>query len=193
LATALLAVVLLGERFTRQQAIGTGVSLIGVVLLLGAVGLDQSSSPARLLGDGLLILSSFSWAIYTVVGRQALARVSPLATVTWANVIGVVPLLLVAAPDGWDWLVTASPSLWAAILYLGLIGSVVGLVTWSWSVRDLGAGRAGQFTYLMPVWVMILAAIVLDERPLPLQLIGAVLVLIGIWLANRVVRRDGRV
>ena len=89
-------------------------------------------------------------------------------------------------------LLTAPPELWAAILYLALLGSVVALLAWSRSVRDLGAARAGQFTYLVPLWSLLLAALVLGERPAPLQLVGAALVLAGIWLTNRAARPAGR-
>ena len=188
LATAALAVLFLGERYSRRQLLGMGVSLVGVVFVLGAAGLDPTGGPGRLLGDGLLILSSVTWSIYTVIGRRALTRFSPLATVTWATLLGTIPLLLIAAPGGWSWLVPGTPTLWATILFLALLGTVVGMLTWSWSVRDLGAARAGQFTYLMPVWVLLMAALFLNEYPLPIQLGGAVLVFIGIWIANRATR-----
>lgn len=191
LATAALATVVLGERYSRRQLLGMGVSLLGVAVVIGAAGLDPTGGVLRLIGDGLMIASSICWSVYTVLGRRALARFSPLATVMWATVLGAVPLVVVAMPAGWEWLAAASPVLWAAILYLALLGSVVALLTWSWSVRDLGAARAGQFTYLVPIWALLLAALVLDERPLPLQLVGGGLVLTGIWLANHV-RRPAR-
>jgi drug/metabolite transporter (DMT)-like permease len=189
--TALFAALLLGERFSRRQLAGMAVSLAGVVAVVGASGLDAGGGGGRLLGDLLLLSGSACWAVYTVLGRRALARHSPLAAVTWATLLGSVPLLLIAAPGGWGWLPAASPVLWAAILYLALLGSVVALLAWSRSVRDLGAARAGQFTYLVPLWSLLLAALVLGERPAPLQLVGAALVLAGIWLTNRAARLAG--
>lgn len=186
--TAGLAAWWLGERYTRRQLVGMGVSLAGVIAVIGAAGLDPAGGGARLVGDLLLLASSASWSVYTVLGRRALRRHSTLAAVTWTTVLGTVPLIAIAAPAGWDWLLTASPGLWATILYLALLGSVVGLLTWSWSVRDLGAARAGQFTYLVPLWALLLAVLVLGERPIPLQLAGAALVLGGIWLTNRAPR-----
>lgn len=183
--TAALAALWLGERYSRRQMAGMGLSLVGVLCVVGAAGLDPAGGGQRLLGDILLLCSSASWSTYTVLGRRALRRHSPLATVTWATMLGSVPLLVVATPGGWDWLIAASPELWATILYLALLGSVVAGLTWYWSVRDLGAARAGQFTYLVPLWALLLAAAVLNERPLPLQIVGAGLVLVGIWLANR--------
>ena len=48
------------------------------------------------------------------------------------------------------------------------------------------AARAGQFTYLVPVWSLLFAVLFLGERPAPLQLVGAAVVLAGLWLSNRV-------
>jgi len=186
--TALLAALLLGERLRRRQVGGLALSLLGVVCVVGAAGLDPAGGGSRLVGDLLLLGSSASWALYTVLGRRVVSRYSGLAAVTWATLLGVVPLLLVAWPDGWEWLWSASLHLWAAILYLALLGSVVALLAWSRSVRELGAARAGQFTYLVPLWALLLAMLVLGERPAPLQGVGAILVLAGIWLANRTPR-----
>lgn len=189
LMTALFAVLLLGERYNRRQVAGMGLSLAGVLCVIGAAGLDPSGGPNRLLGDSLLLLGSASWGLYTVLGRRALQRHSPLASVTWATLLGCPPLLLAAAPAGLDWLLHAPVALWASLLYLSLLGSVVALLTWSRSVRDLGAARAGQFTYLVPIWSLILAAIFLGEHPALLQIIGGLLVLVGIWFTNRSPRR----
>jgi drug/metabolite transporter (DMT)-like permease len=185
LLTAIFAALLLGERYRRNQIAGMGLSLAGVVCVVGAAGLDPSGGPTRLLGDSLLLLGSASWGLYTVLGRRALQRYSPLGAVTWSTLLGCPLLLLVAAPTGWDWLWSAGPLLWASLLYLTLLGSVVALLTWSRSVRDLGAARAGQFSYLVPIWSLLLAALFLGERPVWLQIVGGLLVLAGIWLANR--------
>jgi drug/metabolite transporter (DMT)-like permease len=188
LLTAVFAALLLGERYTRRQQAGMGLSLAGVLCVVGAAGLDPSGGSTRLLGDGLLLLGSASWGLYTVLGRRALQRHSPLASVTWATLLGCPLLLLAATPAGWGWLLDATPALWAVILYLSLLGSVVALLTWSRSVRDLGAARAGQFSYLVPIWSLVLAAFFLGEQPAVLQLIGGALVLAGIWLTNRAPR-----
>ena len=183
--TAAFAALLLGERFSRRQLGGMAVSLLGVVLIVGAAGIDPQGGSDRLIGDVLLLAGSACWAVYTVLGRRALRRHSALAASTFASLIGTAPMLLVAAPDGGEWLRQAPMDLWLAILYLALFGTVAAFLAWYHAIRVLGAARAGQFTYLVPVWALLLAGIFLGERPAPLQLVGAALVAVGLGVANR--------
>jgi drug/metabolite transporter (DMT)-like permease len=183
---ALFARLMLGERLSRQRAAGMALSLVGVVLIVlaGASG-EEGGGPRRVLGDLLLAASSGFWALYSVLGRRALQRYSALSLVTLGTLFGTAPMVALAVPAGVGWLVAAGPLLWIGLIYLSLVGTVLATLTWFQAADQLGVARAGQFTYLVPVWALLLAAAALGERPGWLQVGGALLVFGGLWFANR--------
>ena len=76
---------------------------------------------------------------------------------------------------------------WTAASWLGLgilavISTVVAFLIFFWAVRSFGPSRGALISYLAPVAGLLLAFAVLGERPLPLQLVGAVVVLVGVRL-----------
>ena len=52
-------------------------------------------------------------------------------------------------------------------------------------MRSFGAGPAALLSYLVPLAGLVLALVVLGERPMPLQLVGAAVTLLGVRLATR--------
>ncbi|MCP3952575.1 MAG: DMT family transporter, partial [Desulfobacterales bacterium] len=74
---------------------------------------------------------------------------------------------------------------WTSIIYLGLFGTVIGFVWYYEGIRQIGALRAGLFINFVPVSAITLAYLILAE-PITLSLLmGAGLVLTGVYLTNR--------
>jgi len=80
---------------------------------------------------------------------------------------------------------TASLTAWVSILYLGIFGSAVGFSWYYDGLRQLGPARAGVFINLVPVFAILLAALMLNEIPSPALLLGGLLVILGVILTNR--------
>ena len=83
---------------------------------------------------------------------------------------------------------TAGPVLTAsalAIACVALFSSVLAYVFWNRGVEQVGANVAGLFVHLMPVFGVILAWFILDERLAPFHVAGIVLILCGIYLTSR--------
>jgi drug/metabolite transporter (DMT)-like permease len=87
-----------------------------------------------------------------------------------------------------------SAEAWLALSILGVISTVVGFLIFFWAVSRFGAGLGAMISYLGPVAALILAFVVLGERPLPLQLVGAGVIVVGVRLAatGRRAQRAGR-
>ena len=62
---------------------------------------------------------------------------------------------------------------------------LVAFLIFFWAVSRFGAGLGAMVSYLAPIAALALAFIVLGERPLPLQLVGAVVIVLGVHLAAR--------
>ena len=80
---------------------------------------------------------------------------------------------------------TPTPAAVGAVFYLALLGSVVAYLLLNYGLRFVSAGRASAFTNVVPVIAVIGAYLVLGERFTAGQAVAAVVVLGGVFLANR--------
>jgi drug/metabolite transporter (DMT)-like permease len=126
-----------------------------------------------------------SWAAYTLLGRRALAGLSPLAATAYAALAGFALLLAALALSPAPLPQSASWPCLAAILYLALGGTALPFIWYYQGVSTLGPARTAVFTNLVPLFGAALGAALLAE-PLGLpMLLGGALTLIGVSLANR--------
>jgi drug/metabolite transporter (DMT)-like permease len=72
----------------------------------------------------------------------------------------------------------------AAIVYVGIFPSVIATILWNNAVAQVGAGTAGVFTNLIPVFSLILAAILLSESITVFQFAGMGLIFTAIWVVS---------
>ena len=70
-------------------------------------------------------------------------------------------------------------------IFYGTFPSIISYLIWNNGVKEIGPTNAGVYTYLLPVFGIILSMIFLDETFLFYHLVGTVLILIGIFLVNR--------
>jgi drug/metabolite transporter (DMT)-like permease len=185
-AIALGAAVMLREPLTRSQGLGIGLSLVGAAVVIG------EGNPLTLLqgnigrGELLLVGCVLSWMGFSLIGKLVMAELSPVVAITYACITGTLLLLLPALAEGLGAAVgTASGLTWLALGYLGLLGSAVGFSWYYDGVRRLGPARAGVFINLVPVFAILLAALVLQETPSPALVLGGVLVIAGVTITNR--------
>lgn len=183
LLTLFVAALLLGEPLTARKLTGASISLVGQVLIFWTLVQAAAQDPARLAGDLYYVASAVCWSTYTILGRIAARRFSPMASTTIASVTGalmLIPFALWYFPGSTGYTV----KFWGHIFYLAIGATVGGFFLWSRGVHRLGASRAAVFINLVPVFTLVLAALILNERPTLLQLVGMLVVLSGVYLAG---------
>jgi O-acetylserine/cysteine efflux transporter len=74
---------------------------------------------------------------------------------------------------------------WAALLYASLFSVVAAYCFYNNGVQKLGASRASVYSCLIPMVGVIAAWAFLGEQPVPLQVVGASLVVIGVWMTRK--------
>jgi drug/metabolite transporter (DMT)-like permease len=188
LLTVVLSALWLRERVSAGQAAGLILSLFGVAVVIarGSLGLVTSLSFNR--GDLIMLGAPLCWALYSVLGKKALVRFTPLAATAYAALFGALLLVPAALGEhaaaggplpGFSWLG------WLAILQLALLGTVVGFVWWYQGVQQIGTARAAAFVNLVPVFGALLAALILGERLVASQIWGGFLVILGVYWGSR--------
>lgn len=186
--TALFAALFLRERLGALRAAGVALSVSGALWVL-CRGEPANFATLQLgTGELLLVLCIFAWSAYTLASRVALARLSPLALTTWVTLAGALPL----AWPAWSELGTlarVSWQSWAAMAYLVTFGTVLPNLWYYEGVKALGAARAAQFINLVPPLAALESVLLLGEPATPALAVGALLVVAGLYLANRAAPR----
>jgi drug/metabolite transporter (DMT)-like permease len=180
-----------GERVTATKTAGFALASIGAVLVIAAGQTGGEVSSQRLLGDVLMLVGASCWSIYTVLGTITLRTRSPLEVVTLAIPMGALLLLPFGFLEhGYRDLPTWSAGVWADALYLALVVTVGSFTLFYWVVRRVGAGIASMSSYFVPVITLVMAVVILGDRPQPLQLVGGLVILAGVRLATLRLGRD---
>lgn len=184
LFTLPLAALLFREQFGRMQFGGLLLLLLGEFFVFRAEVFSGDIGGERLAGISMFVTAAALWGMYTICARFLGGRLSPIHATFYAVAIGTVLLLPFGGIPLWD-LASEGPSngMIAAIIYLGFLQTVVGLIWWFEGVQAIGAGRAAVMNTLVPVVALFLAAVFLDDVPSPERVFGAILVVGGVAFA----------
>jgi drug/metabolite transporter (DMT)-like permease len=180
--TAILANIMLREAFSRQAWAGTALSFGGIALI--ALG-ESSGNVGDMNGLGALLIlgAALCAAISAVVQKPLYGRHNPLTVSAWNMVLGA-GLLLPALPAGLVQAAQAPAAGWFAVLYLGVVPSLVAYATWSVALSRLPAGRASNFMYCVPPVAMAISFLWLGEAPTVIGAVGGLLALAGVAIVN---------
>jgi drug/metabolite transporter (DMT)-like permease len=173
-----------GERPNRLTLLGAGVSVAGLVLVLDLFGTVE----VDLVGVAWAGAGAVCLVAYYVLGGHPVQGVPPIAmaasalalagaSVLLAGVLGVVPLEattddVVLLDQEVSWLVS--------LLGLALVACALAYVTGIVAARSLGARLASFFGLSEVLFAVLLAWILLDELPRPIQLAGGLLIVVGV-------------
>jgi drug/metabolite transporter (DMT)-like permease len=182
---AIACFVLFGDRLSLVQILGIAVSLAGVVAIITKGERDVLASWAFSGGDLIILANMALWAVYS-----AFLRFKPeLHWLSFGAVMAIVALaanLPFVALEHWSG--QAMQPTWitaGAILYAGIITSIVAFATWNQGVAAIGAARAGVFLHLIPLFGAGLAVGLLGEPAGWHHAAGGALILAGVWLTGR--------
>ena len=175
-----------GQRITRAQIAGVGISLVGVLAIVAKGDLAVLVQFQMNVGDMILLGAMIQWALYTLALKWRPEGIAPLSFLCTCAIIGVIamaPAYAIELEMGnsikWSWPVAG------ALLYVGLFPSVFAYIFWNRGVEEVGANVAGMFMHLMPVFGGLLAWLFLDERLYWYHLFGIALILSGIVITTR--------
>src|SRR5271166_1850663 len=177
--------IFLGLRFTGLQALGAGITMLGVVAIAA------EGDPARLAalafnsGDVMMVAAVILYAGYTVALRERpqVSGLSLLAGMAFAAFLTSVPLMV--------WEIFSGGFIWPnaagylTLAYVALGPAFSSQLFYMRGIELIGPGRAGVFVNLVPVFGAIMAVVLLGEPFAAYHVVALILVVGGIAIAQR--------
>jgi drug/metabolite transporter (DMT)-like permease len=181
--TAMAAGYFLKEIITKQLIIGSLIAMSGAIWL-SLQGATSLSSPNPLLGNFLEFLAMICGAGYTITARYLSDNYSALFITAIQAFIGVIffaPLFVYeyfTIPLN----ITMNSFLW--VFYLGVVVTLAGYGLYNYALTKIKASKAAVFVYLIPVFTLILAYFVLDEKLSISEFIACFVILFGVFISE---------
>lgn len=177
--------ILFKEKIRSRTIIGTIISLAGVIAIILRPIFDHGLD-GTILGNILFLLSTISFVVYTFLLKNYVTHLKA-ATVTFylfafATVI-FLPFYLVEATQK-NILLSINGQAFFGIIFGAIFTSVIGYILYNFAIRKIKASETGIFLYLDPFITVLIAVPLLHENITSTFIIGALLVFVGIFIAE---------
>lgn len=185
--TIILGAFVFGERLQGKQLAGITLAVFGVLVLIEA---SLNGQDVALLGFMLTLAAGLSWAcgnIFNKLIMQHEARPAVMSLVVWSALIPIIPFLaasfILDGPDVMlNSLVEIDLTTILSLLYLAFVATIIGYGIWGALLGKYETWRVAPLSLLVPVVGLASAALLLDETLSVLQLLGAVLIMAGLYI-----------
>jgi len=175
------------EKISLPRAAGLIVGFCGVVVLVSTnLGLDAVHG--NVWGQVAVLLGAASYALAATFSRKHLRGQPPLMQATMVVLFADALMWPIALGFEQPWHMPALPITWAALAWLGLLGSCLAYLLYFYLINTWGATRATLVTYVFPVVGVLLGVLFLGETAGWRLILGSSLVVAGIALVNLKVR-----
>ena len=169
------------RRPARTELAGVLVSFLGVAVFLRAWDVFAAARP----GDVFSLGAAGAFGAYGVVNQRLASRFSPSDLMAYGLVLGGTLITLISVPAmlAQDWSHVTVPA-WAILVY-AIVGPVyLAYLLWNWAIKHRGIPRTVVYGFLVPVFGGVIAVIALDERLTPERVLGALIVVGGLFISR---------
>jgi len=173
------------EALTTAKIAGMALAFTGAAILAAENGFDLRRSPT-LSGDLITLLGTTCFTFYVVLSKKVASKYDSIemnAVNVFASAIVLLPLAIFLAVHR-DWKSVPWEG-WMGLLYMAAISSVAAYTLFYWALRYMEASRVAAVNYVQPIGAILVAALFLREVPTRHLLLGGVLILLGVYLAER--------
>lgn len=182
--TILLERAVWGTPLRKSLLGGSLLALAGVAMVVMNDNTEFEISP---LGDFLTIIAAILWAAYCLIVKSLSKRYDTFfitRKVFFYGILSVAPFFLITT-DSAEYQLLARQTVWLNLLFLGLLASMLCYLMWNVAVRGLGADKASNYIYVVPLVGIIASAIFLGEPLTVYTMIGAAAVIGGVFIAEK--------
>ncbi len=177
------------DKVTWQKTLGIIIAACGVIYLINPRGASFSSLTTQ--GDILIILNSFSYAIYVAVSKKLISHYGALKSIAWLFLFGSivnvpVGLYSLSAVN----LSEVSLSAWLTVAAIVLFPTILAYYWNTWALARVEPSVVAVYIYLQPLIGTLLAIFILGEQWQPRIFLAMVLIFSGVYLVTRKRKRE---
>jgi len=177
------------EKTNKFQIFGLILSVLGILTIIVKFDLDILLSLDFNKGDLIMVGGVITWGLYSAFLKKK-NFVLPLLTLVHVlctfGLLFILPQFLYEYSQGQ--LIKFDLNLLYILIFLALFPSIGSYYCWAGAVSIIGANRAGIFLSLIPLFSTIMAITFYEEQFQLFHLIGAVLIIIGLFLSNKEIK-----
>ena len=182
----ILARIFLKERISLLRWTGLAVAISGMLAIATRGRLDVLLHLTFRAGDMVMLAAGFLWAVYSILVKRKPLTISKNAYLGATFLLGTIPLVPAALVEqcfapAWSF----TPAVLGAVLYIGVLASLVAFFLWNSAIMHIGPGNAALFQYFMPVFSGIGAWLLLGQPVTVVHSVGFVLIFSGVVMATR--------
>ena len=181
----ILSLIILRLAVTGQQAAGLALGLVGTAVIVARGDPGVVAALDFVPGDLWILAATLSWALYTVYLR----RRPKIRLASFMFLTAIIGLAVLAPFYWWEHVhvrpVPLAPETFWAVAYLSVVASVIAYMAYNRAVEILGPNVAGLTSYLLPVFGVTLAILLLGESFRLFHAAGIALLLTGVYLATK--------
>ena len=177
------------EKTNIFQISGLLISVLGIIAIITRLDLNILLSLDFNKGDLFMIGAIIAWGIYSAYLKKRTFEVSLLALVHIICTFGLIfllPLFILDITQGKT--IEISSNLFYILVYVAIFPSIGSYYCWAGAVSIIGANRAGIFLSLIPLFSTIMAIFFYNEQFRFFHLIGAILIILGLFLSNKEIK-----
>lgn len=181
----LLGAIFLHEKINLRKVVAVVLSISGIVLIVSTAG-SLVVSNEQMLGNILVLASTFAGACYMVYCKQLLGSIDYITFTAWMLLFGTLMLLPTAAMEliNLNGILAISFFDVIKIFYLGVVSSALAYILWHYALASINSAEAGVYLNLIPVIAFAAGVLILKEAVVAQNYIGCLLVVTGAYIAN---------
>ena len=167
------------------QFLGIFLSLLGVFNIVLKGNINNLYNLYFTPGDLWMFIAVFSWGLYSVLLKKVDVRLSQLATLEVMIFIGLIfifPFYVIESLN--NSFFPNNNADFYMIFYVAIFAGIISFFCWNKGVSLIGASRASLFLHLIPIFSSVWAIFLLNENFSLFHIIGAIFIIIGIFLSN---------
>ena len=177
------------EKTNKYQILGLIISVLGILSIITKLNLEILLSLSFNKGDLIMIGGVISWGLYSSFLKKKKFTL-PLLTLVHVlctfGLIFIFPQFIFEFSQGQR--INFNIELIYILIFLALFPSIGSYYCWAGAVSIIGANRAGIFLSLIPLFSTIMAIFFYNEQFKFFHLIGAILIIIGLFLSNKEIK-----
>ncbi len=174
-----------GERLRARGWLGIVIGFLGLVILLSpGLRTGLHSRDHQLLGAFATVVSAFAWTCGSILARRAKVATSAFVAAAWEMLFAGIFNFVVTLFPGPSYRVHFGTQAVLSIAWLVTFGSLVGYTAYIYLLEHVPVAKVSTYAYINPIVAVVLGALLLGERMVPMEYAGMAAILVAVYLVT---------